>query len=90
MLLKIITSYSPSDFGTSKSDIIDIVLQFASNLVQYSNIKIEDGKRNPFQRAFELVAACLEDVKNGQEETFVKQAAQNVLEKGLSRLINNE
>jgi hypothetical protein len=62
--------------------IIGIVLNFLHNVMSFSQINVEEGKRSPFARVFEILGVCLDFTKDKLEEgqgREVKQSCQQIL-----------
>lgn len=80
-------------FSEKKYQIIGIILNFLHNVMSFSQINVEEGKRSPFARVFEILAVCLDITKDKLDEgqgREVKQSCQQILEKAYSRIISPE
>lgn len=77
-------------FTTSRTVIFNAALNFIYQVVQNVEIQIEEGKRSPFAKAFELISLCLEQTKDKieQENTLeIKIKCQQILEKAFERML---
>ena len=93
ILYKLLTMYD-FYFSANRGVIIDIVLKFIYKIMHEVQIKIEEGKKSPFARVFELLSICIEYAKDkGDQEPFVttvRTASQSILEKAYSRILSPE
>lgn len=63
VVLKVLGSYTTLDLADKREVFYDAVLFFCDRLVLESDIKLEEGKRNPFNRAFEVLTLCFSETR---------------------------
>jgi len=62
LIYKLLTMYD-YHFNQQKTIIIDAALNFCYQAISVP-IKVEEGKRNPFARIFEVLSVCIEHGKD--------------------------
>ena len=93
VFLKMLTMYD-FFFSSNRGVIIDATLEFLGRVITEVEITIEEGKKNPFAKVFELLATCIDCLRDRgeQEEQLyaLKVKSQRILEKAFERLIGPE
>lgn len=92
LVYKLLTMYD-YHFNQHKVVVIDAALNFCYQAIQQVPIKVEEGRRNPFARIFEVLAVCIEHGKDKyemEEQLNFNHKSQQILEKALSRILSPE
>ena len=55
-------------FSANRTTVIHSMLEFLYRVMQETEIKLEEGKRSPFARTFELLSISLEYAKDKSEQ----------------------
>lgn len=92
ILNKMVTMY---DFylSANRETIIDVILNFLYKILHEFEIIVEEGKKSPLARTFELLSICIEYTKDKSESESlltIKAKSQKILEKVYERILSPE
>lgn len=87
---KVLISYTTADLVDKRQKMYEGLMLFCEALVDNCAIKLEDGRRNPFNRAFDIVVNCLNETKGTMFADFIILKSQEILNKAFTKLYSWE
>ena len=78
-----------SCYNNQKALITESSLNFLFLVVQGVEIVLEEGRKNPFSRVFELLSLCIDSVRDADIDATadLRTKSQRILEAALSRIV---
>ena len=79
-----------SCYNSQKAIITESSLNFLFLVVRGVDIVLEEGRKNPFSRVFELLSICIESVRDSEFDAAAELRAksQGILEAALTRIVS--